>query len=43
MTEWDDYASFAEFVAIRTKVYAYAETQLMDGDQLDPELDGEVP
>ena len=39
---WDDQVSFVEFVALRVKVLAYAETQLIDGDELDPELDGDI-
>jgi hypothetical protein len=43
MTEWDEHVSFVEFTALKTKVLAYADSQLIDGDVLDPELDGEEP
>jgi hypothetical protein len=39
---WDDQVSFVEFTALKLKVTLYAETQLIDGDQLDPELDGDI-
>jgi hypothetical protein len=42
MTEWDDHVSFVEFVALKLKVTLYAESQLLDGDLLDPEMDGDI-
>lgn len=42
MSEWDEHVSFVEFTALKVKVLAYAETQLIDGDELDPELDGDI-
>ena len=44
MTEstWDDQVSFVEFKALQLKVQLYAEAQLLDGDELDPELDGDI-
>jgi hypothetical protein len=42
MTEWDAHVSFVEYVALKNKVLAYAESQLLDGDDLDPELDGDI-
>ena len=38
---WDDQVSFVEFVALKTKVLLYEETQLIDGNELDPDLEGD--
>lgn len=42
MTEWDDHVSFVEFKALQLKVQLYEAAQTIDGDVLDPELDGEI-
>jgi hypothetical protein len=43
MTEstWDEQVSFVEFAALRLKVQLYGETQLIDGNELDPDLEGD--
>ena len=42
MSDWDDHVSFVEYTALKRKVDEYAATQTLDGNEMDPELDGET-